>query len=100
MSTEDLRFGVVGLGLRSGLAKHAHLPGEGSRIVAVGLAYTNEALVAPDGRSLYVNETFGRRLSRFPLRRDGSLDLRETTDRNTVVRERNLRLLVELIALG
>src|SRR5688500_15421460 len=35
MSQEDLRFGVVGLGLRSGLAKHAHLPGEGSRIVAV-----------------------------------------------------------------
>lgn len=33
MSTEDLRFGVVGLGLRSGLAKHAQ--GEGSRIVAV-----------------------------------------------------------------
>lgn len=35
MSTEDLRFGVVGLGARSRLAKHAHQPGEGSRIVAV-----------------------------------------------------------------
>lgn len=35
MSTEDLRFGVVGLGARSGLAKHAHSPGEGSQIVAV-----------------------------------------------------------------
>jgi predicted dehydrogenase len=35
MSTEDLRFGVVGLGARSRLARHAHQPGEGSRIVAV-----------------------------------------------------------------
>jgi predicted dehydrogenase len=31
----DLRFGVVGLGARSGIARHAHLPGEGSQIVAV-----------------------------------------------------------------
>ena len=35
MSTDDLRFGVVGLGARSKLARHAHQPGEGSRIVAV-----------------------------------------------------------------
>ncbi|WP_020387172.1 Gfo/Idh/MocA family protein [Kribbella catacumbae] len=35
MSTEDLRFGVVGLGARSGLARHAHSPSAGSRIVAV-----------------------------------------------------------------
>jgi predicted dehydrogenase len=31
----DLRFGVVGLGARSGLAQHAHKPGEGNAIVAV-----------------------------------------------------------------
>jgi predicted dehydrogenase len=31
----DLRFGVVGLGARSGIARHAHRPGEGSQIVAV-----------------------------------------------------------------
>jgi predicted dehydrogenase len=31
----DLRFGVVGLGQRSRIARHAHNPGEGSRIVAV-----------------------------------------------------------------
>jgi sugar lactone lactonase YvrE len=49
----------------------------GARIVADGLGYTNEALVSPDGRWLYVNETFGRRLSRFPLRRDGSLGARD-----------------------
>ena len=35
MTTEDLRFGVVGLGARSTLARHAHKPGAGSRIVAV-----------------------------------------------------------------
>jgi len=51
---------------------------EGARIVADGLGYTNEALVSPDGAWLYVNETFGRRLTRFRLRGDGSLAARET----------------------
>ena len=50
---------------------------KGARIVADGLGYTNEALVSPDGGWLYVNETFGRRLSRFPLRSDGSLGPKE-----------------------
>jgi sugar lactone lactonase YvrE len=50
----------------------------GVRVVADGLGYTNEAVVSPVGRWLYVNETFGRRLSRFPLRPDGSLGARET----------------------
>jgi sugar lactone lactonase YvrE len=50
----------------------------GARIVADGLGYTNEALVSPDGRWLYVNETFGRRLTRFRLAPDGSLSARET----------------------
>ena len=49
----------------------------GARIVADGLGYTNEALVSPDGMWLYVNETFGRRLTRFRLRDDGSLAARE-----------------------
>jgi sugar lactone lactonase YvrE len=49
----------------------------GARIVADGLGYTNEALVSPDGCWLYVNETFGRRLSRFPLHPDGSLGAKE-----------------------
>ena len=49
----------------------------GAAIVADGLGYTNEALVSPDGLWLYVNETFGRRLSRFPLRPDGSLGAKE-----------------------
>jgi len=31
---EDLRIGVIGSGGRGGLARHAHRPGEGSRVVA------------------------------------------------------------------
>ncbi|HEY2207051.1 MAG TPA: SMP-30/gluconolactonase/LRE family protein [Pseudonocardia sp.] len=45
--------------------------GRGPRIVADRLGYTNECAPSPDGRWLYVNETFARRLSRFPLRGDG-----------------------------
>jgi SMP-30/Gluconolactonase/LRE-like region len=41
--------------------------------VADGLGYTNEVAVDPSGQWLYANETFGRRLSRFALRADGSL---------------------------
>jgi sugar lactone lactonase YvrE len=48
-----------------------------ARIVADGLGYTNECLVSPDGRWLYVNETFGRRLSRFRIE-TGGLGARET----------------------
>jgi streptogramin lyase len=48
-----------------------------ARIVADGLGYTNECVVTPDGRWLWVNETFARRLSRFPLTRNG-LGPRET----------------------
>lgn len=50
----------------------------GARIAADGLGYTNECVVDRSGEWLYVNETFGRRLSRFPLRADGSLGERET----------------------
>jgi hypothetical protein len=50
----------------------------GTRIVADGLGYTNEALVSPDERFLYVNETFGRRLTRFRIGTDGALSQRET----------------------
>ena len=50
----------------------------GARIVADGLGYTNELALSPDGAWLYVNETFARRLSRFPLRDDGALGARET----------------------
>ena len=49
----------------------------GAAIVADGLGYTNEVAVHPSGQWLYVNETFARRLSRFALRADGSLGVKE-----------------------
>lgn len=49
----------------------------GAAVVADGLGYTNEVAVHPNGQWLYVNETFSRRLSRFPLRADGSLGAKE-----------------------
>lgn len=50
----------------------------GARIVADGLGYTNECALDPTGEWLWVNETFGRRLSRFRIRPDGDLGPRET----------------------
>ncbi len=52
-------------------------PGGTPRIVIDGLGYTNECLLSPDGRHLYVNETFARRTSRFELRDDGTAGSRE-----------------------
>lgn len=51
--------------------------GRGARIVADGFAYTNEVKVDPSGCWLYVNETVGRRLSRFSLGADSTLGARE-----------------------
>lgn len=53
----------------------------GSRVVADGLHYTNECRVSPDGQFMYVNETFGRRLSRFRIDAGGELRGRETVAR-------------------
>lgn len=55
----------------------AVLDEKGGRIVADGLGFTNECQISPDGRWLYVNETYGRRLSRFELRDDASLGPKE-----------------------
>lgn len=49
-----------------------------ARVVADGVGYTNEAKVDPTGRWLYVNETFGRRLSRYPIVGGSQLGRRET----------------------
>jgi sugar lactone lactonase YvrE len=49
----------------------------GARIVADGLGYTNEIAFDPTGQWLYVNETFGRRLSRFAVHADGALGPKE-----------------------
>jgi sugar lactone lactonase YvrE len=51
--------------------------GKGARIVADGLGYTNEAVLDARGEWLYVNETFARLTSRFPVRHDGGLGPRE-----------------------
>lgn len=53
--------------------------GNGARcaIVADGLDLTNEVKVSPDGRHLYAAETLGCRITRFPIRSDGSLGDKE-----------------------
>ena len=54
------------------------LDGRGARIAADALGYTNEAAIHPSGDWLYVNETFARRLTRFRLADDGTLNERQT----------------------
>lgn len=49
----------------------------GTRIVADGLHYTNECRVSLDEQFMYVNETFGRCLSRFRIGKAGDLTGRE-----------------------
>ena len=51
----------------------------GARIAVDNLGYTNECWVDPTGTTLFVNETFARRLTRFTIRPDGTL-----TDRSTL----------------
>jgi sugar lactone lactonase YvrE len=51
--------------------------GDGARIAAGELGYTNEAILDPSGRWLYVNETFARRTTRFRVAADGALSARE-----------------------
>ncbi|MEM7446562.1 MAG: SMP-30/gluconolactonase/LRE family protein, partial [Pseudomonadota bacterium] len=50
----------------------------GARIAGDGLIYPNECRCSDDGQYLFVNETFGRRLSRFAICDDGSLADRQT----------------------
>lgn len=49
----------------------------GTRIVAEGFGFTNEVGFHPSGEWAYVNETFGRRLSRLRLHEDGRIGPRE-----------------------
>jgi sugar lactone lactonase YvrE len=49
-----------------------------SRIVADKLSWTNECRVHPDGKTLYVVETFGRRLVTFRIAANGDLSERKT----------------------
>ena len=48
------------------------------RIVADGLSFLNEVRISRDRRSLYANETYAQRVSRFPIGLDGMLGERET----------------------
>lgn len=50
----------------------------GAAIAADGLGYTNEVALDASGHWLYVNETFGRRVSRFQVRENCALGPRET----------------------
>ena len=43
----------------------------GARIVADGIGFANECRVSPDGRWLYANETYRRRLTRWPISQGG-----------------------------
>jgi sugar lactone lactonase YvrE len=49
-----------------------------ARIVADGLSWTNECRVHPDGKRLFVIETFGRRLTSFDIADNGDLSNRTT----------------------
>ena len=68
------------LGYRRDLAEGfiVLLDPRGARVVARDLGYTNEVQIDPSGEWLYVNETFGRRLSRFRIGANGGLSERQT----------------------
>ncbi len=68
------------LGYRRDLAEGfiVLLDQRGARVVARDLGYTNEVQIDPSGEWLYVNETFGRRLSRFRIGANGDLSERQT----------------------
>ena len=53
------------------------IDGKGPRIVADGLGYTNEVQIDDHNEWLYVNETFGRKLSRFRIGEHGVLQDKE-----------------------
>ena len=50
--------------------------GGSARVVADGLCWTNECRLDAAGETLYVNETFGRRLTRFKVAPNGDLSER------------------------
>lgn len=65
-TTSSPRFKAYSTEVADGFV--ALVDAKGARIVADGLAFTNECRIDPDGAHLYVSETFGRRIKRFPLR--------------------------------
>lgn len=63
-------------GIRDGFV--ACHEGGTSRVVADHIEFCNEGRVSPDGQWFYVNETIGRRVTRFPILPEGGLGTRET----------------------
>jgi sugar lactone lactonase YvrE len=53
-------------------------PGGGPRVVAEDLHFPNGMALTPDGRTLVVAESYGKRLSAFDLHADGTLHGRRT----------------------
>ncbi len=52
--------------------------GDKARILADDICFANECRISPDGKSLFIAETFSRRISRFDLAADGNLSNKET----------------------
>ena len=50
---------------------------KGSRVAAQGIGFTNENKVDPSGQWLFVHETMGRSICRFPINDDGELGDKE-----------------------
>jgi sugar lactone lactonase YvrE len=78
MSVSTIRKGenVYNRDIRDGFI--ALKDSRGTRIVADDLCFTNECRIDPTGRFLYVNETFGQRVTRFRLSQAGDLTDRAT----------------------
>jgi sugar lactone lactonase YvrE len=53
-------------------------PDGDARVVADDLAFPNGTVITPDGSTLIVGETFGKRLTAFDIEADGSLSGRRT----------------------
>ncbi len=47
--------------------------GDSARVVAEDIAFPNGCAITPDGRSLFLAETFAKRITRFSIADDGSL---------------------------
>ena len=73
--TVSTRLKPRALGYRRGCSDGfiVRVDARGAAIVADGLGYTNEVAIDPSHKWLYVNETFGRRLSKFAILANGDL---------------------------
>ncbi|QSE72310.1 SMP-30/gluconolactonase/LRE family protein [Rhodococcus sp. PSBB049] len=51
-------------------------PDGSSQVAARGLSFPNGMCISPDGKTLFVNELFGNRVSQFDIEQDGTLGAR------------------------